>query len=349
MAQTFGKPDIHDVARVYELISGVASTAAIGAAVQLGLFNAFDGFDNEAVAANMLATRVDADPDAVNRLLRALAARGLVDQVGERAYRRNAASYLLVTNGVGNAADVCRLLDWSLDMWQHLGVAVRTGGSAFPLVHGKPLYEYLATDAPETAELFGRAMDNNTELTIGAAVGLLDMTGVSSVADVGGGGGRLLREVLERNPTIRGVLFDLESVLRRADPALAPGGRLADRVELVAGDFRESVPVKADLYLIKQVLHNWDDATAVGVLANIVASAPIGARVVVMELMIGGGGPLETVHTGMDLLMLLFLGGKERTEREFVELFRRVGLEFLGRSMVADGLLTVVEGRVRQR
>jgi C-methyltransferase len=349
MAQTFGKPDIRDVARVYELVSGVASTAAIGAAVQLGLFNAFDGFDNEAVAANMLATQVDADPDAVNRLLRALAARGLVDQVGERAYRRNAASYLLVTNGVGNAADVCRLLDWSLDMWQHLGVAVRTGGSAFPLVHGKPLYEYLATDAPETAELFSRAMDNNTELTIGAAVGMLDMTGVSSVVDVGGGGGRLLREVLERNPTIRGVLFDLESVLRRADPALARGGRLADRVELVAGDFRRSVPVKADLYLIKQVLHNWDDVTAVGVLANIVANAPIGARVVVMELVIGGGGPLETVHTGMDLLMLLFLGGKERTEREFVELFRRAGLEFLGRSMVADGLLTVVEGRVRQR
>jgi C-methyltransferase len=343
------KPDIQDVARVYELISGVASTAAIGAAVQLGLFNAFDGFDNEAVAANMLATRVDADPDAVNRLLRALAARGLVDQVGERAYRRNAASYLLLDNGVGSAADVSRLLDWSLDMWQHLGVAVRIGGSAFPLVHGKPLYEYLATDAPESAELFNRAMASNTALTVGAAVDMLDMTGVSTVADIGGGGGRLLREVLERNPTTRGVLFDLESVLRGVDTALAYGGRLADRVELVAGDFRESVPVKADLYLIKQVLHNWDDETAVGVLSNIVASAPAGARVVAMELAIGDGGPLETVHTSMDLLMLLFLDGKERTEREFLGLFRRAGLEFLGRTKVADGLLTLVEGRVRQR
>ncbi|HEY3606336.1 MAG TPA: methyltransferase [Pseudonocardiaceae bacterium] len=349
MTQMFGQPDSHDVAKVYELIGGVASTAAIGAAVQLGLFNAFDGFDNEVVAANVLATRVDAAPDTVNRLLRALAARGLVDQVGERSYRRNTASYLLVANGAGNAVDVCRLLDWSLDMWQHLGFAVRTGGSAFPLVHGKTLYEYLATDAPETAELFNRAMANNTELTIGAAVDLLDMTGVGTVADIGGGGGRLLRAVLERNPTTCGVLFDLESVLGGADTPLARGGHLADRVELVAGDFRRSVPVKADLYLIKQVLHNWDDQTAVGILSNIVASAPVGARVVAMELMIGGGGPLETVHTGMDLLMLLFLGGKERTEREFVELFRRAGLDLLGRTIVADGLLTLVEGQVRRR
>jgi C-methyltransferase len=226
---------------------------------------------------------------------------------------------------------------------------VRTGASVFPVVHGKQLYEYLATDAPETAELFNRAMGNNTELVIGQAVDLLDMTGVGTVADIGGGGGRLLREVLERYPSTRGVLFDLDSVLRGADPTLANGGRLADRVELVAGDFRRSVPVKADLYLIKQVLHNWDDETAVGVLSNIAASAPAGARVVAMELVVGDGGPLEAVHTSMDLLMLLFLGGKERTEREFVELFRRAGLDFQGLSTVADGLVTLVEGRVRLR
>src|SRR5205807_5857119 len=127
------------------------------------------------------------------------------------------------------------------------------------------------------------------------------------------------------------------------------GGRLADRVELVVGDFRRSVSVKADLYLIKQVLHNWDDQTAVRVLSNIAASAPAGARVVAMELVIGAGGPLATVHTNMDLLMLLFLGGKERTEREFVELFRRAGLDFQGLSTVADGLVTLIEGRVRLR
>ena len=349
MTQTSGKPDIHDIAKVYELISGVASTAVTCAAVDLGLFDAFDAFDTEVVAADELAALVGADPDGVNRLLRALAARGLVDQVGDRAYRRRAASYLLRTNGVSSAADVCRLLDWSLEMWQHLGVAVRTGSSVFPLVYGKHLYEYLATDAPESAELFNRAMANNTELSIGQAVNLIDMTGVDTVADIGGGGGRLLREVLERNPTTHGVLFDLEPVLRGTDSALARSGRLADRVELVSGDFRRSVPVKADLYLIKQVLHNWDDDTAVGILSNIAASAPAGARVVAMELMIGGGGPLDTVHTSMDLLMLLFLGGKERTEREFADLFRRAGLDFTGVAKVADGLVTLVEGGVRPR
>jgi C-methyltransferase len=125
-----------------------------------------------------------------------------------------------------------------------------------------------------------------------------------------------------------------------------PGGALADRVELVAGDFRDSVPVKADLYLVKQVLHNWDDDTAVRILSNIAAPAPSGARVVVLDLLVGGGGPLDTVHTNMDLLMMLFLGGKERTEQEFGELFVRAGLDFRGASPIADGLVAMVEGRV---
>jgi C-methyltransferase len=342
MTETIGRPPAAEVERVYGLIGGVASTAAIGAAVELGLFDAFGAGP---VTADALAARVGADADAVHRLLRALAAYGLVDLVGDRCYQQNAASHLLCSDSVGSAADVCRLMTWSQAMWRHLGAAVRAGTAAFPLVHGMHLYEYLASDAPGDAAIFDRAMSTNTELVIGRAVEQLDMTGVTTVADIGGGHGLLLREVLTRYPATRGVLFDVPPVLAAADPALVGDGGLADRVELVAGDFHQSVPVPADLYLAKQVLHNWPDDVAVRILRNIGANAPEGARIVVVEMLLDGAAP-DVVRTTMDLLMLLFLGGKERTEHEFAELFERAGLDFAGVSPVADGLVALVEGRV---
>lgn len=147
MTDTIGRPATDEIMRVYELIGGVASTAAIGAAVELGLF---DAFGVGPVTSDALAARVGADPDSVDRLLRALAARGLVDLVGDRCFQQNAASYLLCSDSVGSAADVCRLMTWSQAVWRHLGAAVRAGTAAFPLVHGMHLHEYLAGDASGT-------------------------------------------------------------------------------------------------------------------------------------------------------------------------------------------------------
>lgn len=343
MTNTAGRPPVGEVARICELISGVVATAAIGTAVRFGLFDAFGAGP---IGADSLAARVGADADAVNRLLRTLASFGLVDKVAERVYEQNSASHLLCTDSVGSATDVCRLMWWSMDVWQQLGTAVRTGRPAIPYVRAKALHDYPAADAPGEAELFARVVSADSELTVGAAVDALRLTGVDTVADVGGGSGLLLREVLTRNPDLRGVLFDQELMLRRADPAFGAGGPLAGRVDFVQGDFRQAVPVKADLYLVKQVLHNWDDDTAVRILSNIAAHAPSGARIVVLDLLVDGGGPLDSVHAGMDLLMLLFLGGKERTEQEFAELFLRAGLDFHGVSLIADGQLAMIEGQV---
>lgn len=173
------------------------------------------------------------------------------------------------------------------------------------------------------------------------------MTGVATVADVGGGHGLLLREVLTKHPAPRGILVDTAAVLKAADPALVGDGRLADRVELVAGDVHHSVPVSADLYLAGQVLRNWPDDTAVDILRTIAANASDGARIAVIELLVDDAAP-DVVRTTTDLLMLLFLGGRERTKQEFAELFHRAGLEFTGASPVTDGLVAIIEGRVRR-
>jgi C-methyltransferase len=343
--------DTTQAAAISEMLTGMAWTAAVGTAVRLRLVEAMDDVANRAgvgdVAAADVAGRIGADPEAVHRLLWALSTRGLVDHVTGRRYRANAASAALRADGPGSVAEVVRAFEWSWELWPHLPDAVRTGQSVFAALHGKPLFEYLSTEAPADAEMFGRAQTRHTELMAAPVVDALDLSGVRTVADVGGGQGALLREVLDRRPHARGVLFDLPAVIAGADPAFAPGGRLADRAVTVGGDFLTAPLPSADLYLIKQVLHNWSDDDAVRILSAVASAAPPGARIAVLEPLLGQGGPFEVFHAGMDLLMLLALGGRERTEPEYAELFARSGVHLTGVRQVDGGRLAVVAGQVR--
>jgi C-methyltransferase len=332
------------VPQMLRLLTAHWTAATVQAAVRLGVF---DAVGEEPVSAPELAAEVGAHAGALDRLLRALTYLGLLERDGDR-YRHSPLSTLLRSGNRPGLAPLARYttLPQVWEPWPHLVDAVRSGRPVFAEVYGKDFYTHLTEDAPEAGAMFHEAMTANTSLTLAEAARALDLTGAATVADVGGGQGLMLAELLRRNPQVRGVLFDLAPVVERALPEFGPDGALAGRCRIVPGDCQESVPVAADVYVLKHVLHNRDDDTCVQVLRNIVLSAPAGARLVVIERLLGTGGPFEQLHSMMDMFMLLALGGRERDEAEFADLFTRAGLTLTGTAPVAGGQISLIEARV---
>lgn len=314
--------------RMHALAYGLGVTAAVSAAVRLGIADAL-GQEPKPVAE--LAAEVGADGSALRQLLRALSVRDVFRDAGDDRYAHTEMSRLLRAGEPGGKRDMVLLASapFAWRIWASLEETVRTGESAFPRLYGKTLFEHLAEDDPEAGAIFDRAMAGSGALVGKAIASTLELSGVDHLVDVGGGYGHTLKAVLEQHPGLRGTLFDLPRVTGDADPQLRPGGALADRCAIVAGDATEAMPVAADLYLLKHVVHMWDDDTAVRALRVIAENAPAGAKVVLAEQLLDAG-PAPEVTTMMGLLMLVSQGGRERTGGELRALIERAGLRFLG-------------------
>jgi len=330
--------------RIRELALSVAVASAIQVAVRLGVA---DAIGDEDADTQDLGPSVGAAPDTLARLLRALAVHGVFEEtgVGTGRFRHTELSRLLRADAPGGMADMVLWAGaaWTWDAWPRLEQAVRTGTAVVPGLYGKDFFRYLKEDAPADAQVFNRAMTQASALTSAAVAETLDLDGAATVADIGGGHGHLLRTILERHQHVSGELFDLPAVVAGADPALAAGGELADRATVTAGDCLEAVPVKADVYVIKQIL-KWDDERSVRVLRNVAEHAAPGARIVVVQNLLDHS-PEPAVTTAMDLFLLLNVGGREHYQRDFEELFHRAGLEFTGVTQ-ARSALYLIEARV---
>ncbi|GGZ81459.1 methyltransferase [Streptomyces echinoruber] len=329
--------------RIREIALSVAAAAALQTAVRLGVA---DALGDEDADARDLGRAVNAAPDTLARLLRALAAHGVFEETAPGRFRHTRASRLLRADAPGGGmADMVLWAGaaWTWDAWPRLEQAVRTGKAVLPELYGKDFFGYLREDAPEDAEVFNRAMTQASALTSRAVAETLNLDGARTVADIGGGHGHLLRTVLERHPHVTGELFDLPTVVAGADPALREGGELAGRARVTAGDCLDAVPVRADVYVVKQIL-KWDDERSVRVLRNIAAHAAPGARIVVVQNLVDLS-PEPRVTTAMDLFLLLNVGGREHHRGDFEDLFRRAGLEFTGVTR-ARSALYLIEARV---
>lgn len=313
--------------RVKELALGLAYAAMLHTAVRIGLADALG--EAPATLAE-LAEATETDPPTLERLLRGLILQDVFDRTDDGRYVHTEMSRLLRRDAPTSMADMVLWAGagWAWQAWPRLADAVRTGRPVVPDLFGKEFFQYLREEGAEDAVSFNRAMTQSSALTSTAVVDALDVTGVKTVADIGGGQGHLLRSVLERHGDLHGVLFDLAPVVAGADPALREGGALADRCTTVAGDCLAAVPVEADLYLIKQVL-KWDYDVSVRVLRNIRQAARPGATVVVVQNLIDDS-PEPRYATAMDLMFLLNVGGREHTLAEFQALFDGAGLTFRG-------------------
>jgi hypothetical protein len=270
-----------------------------------------------------LADETGSDRAALARLVRALVALGFL---GREPDGRVVATPLSCAFEDG---PLRAFAAWAGEIWASwgaLGHSVATGGPAFRHVHGVGVFEHFARDAGAAA-VFQGWMTAQSQLQTPPLVAAIDLAGVRWLVDVGGGRGALLAALLEARPGMRGTLYDLPDVVAGAAALRADG--LAGRAEAVGGDFFEAVPEGADRYVLKFILHDWDDERAVHILGSVRRSIPPHGRLLVLEhLLPEEDGYAHAVWLDMNMLALTD-GGRERTESEYRGLLARAGFELL--------------------
>ena len=303
-----------------------------------------DHLHERARTARELADIVGADEDALDRLLAFLVACELLGRTRDGRYRNNAASDVLRTDHPESVREWVRFIGagWQWEIWNQLRHSVMTGESGTIAAHGKPYFEYVNDVNPEAGDTFNQALAQLGTIMAPLIVDGHDFSGARRVCDIGGGSGALLAEVLQRHPTVRGVLFELDALHEQAAKTFATRG-VTDRCELVTGDFFVSVPTRCDVYVLQAVIHDWDDEQCVTILANVRKVMPPGGRLLVIENMLDADGrEKDKLTRGFDLLMLVLTGaGRERTRAQFEMLFARAGLR-LERDTTLPPLLHVL-------
>jgi O-methyltransferase len=281
------------------------------------------------VELDVLARRYGIPAERMVRLLRALTDLGLCEERHPGGYALTELGDLLRPDRPDTLHHLVRLITDPITQrsWAHLETSLRTGRAGFVEAHGSPIFDYLA-DRPDLSATYHAAMSLLTERIAAEAAMLVDFGRFPVVADVGGGSGTLLREILARHPSVRGVLFDGPEATPKARRLLHAAG-LGERCTINTGNFFDEVPAGADLYLLKWILHDWDDERATLILRRCrEAMVTTSARLMVIEQVLpettAPGVPRDPMLS--DLNMLAIYGGKERTLPEFEALLRRGGL-----------------------
>lgn len=331
-----------DVALI-QMVAGYWVSQAIYVAAQLNLA---DLLKDGPKTADELAAATDTHPDSLYRLLRALSSVGVFAEEEGRRFRPTPLSAPLQT-GPGSARALTIHLGEraSWHAWGNVMHSIRTGETAFAHTHGMEVFPYYA-EHPESSEPFNQAMTEYSAVVAEAVGRAYDFSSFGRVVDIGGGHGRLLASVLRSNPAARGVVFDLPAVVEGARSALAAEG-LDSRCEVAGGDFFEAVPEGGDAYILKSIIHDWDDERSVRILRNIRRAMKEGGRLLLVETVIedAGGPPFSKLS---DLHMMVMTGGRERTRAEFAELFRRSGFR-LTRVVPTDTLVSIVEAEADEQ
>jgi hypothetical protein len=314
-----------DVARLRSLITGYEASQVIYVAARLGVA---DLLAAEPRTAQDLADTLHVDAGALERVLHALAALGLLAHVSGNRYVTTGLGSCLRAGVPGSLRAVALLAgERSYRAWGGLLHSVRTGETAFRHVFGTGTFEYMAAH-PEIAGFYNEAMAAGAAERAAAVVAAYDFSGGGTVVDVGGGHGTLLAAILAAHPARRGILFERETVAIGARARIEAAG-LGARCAVVAGDFFESIPGGGDVYLLSHIVHNWDDRRSGTILANCRTSMSPGAKLVVLEQVLPERfepSP-EAVRASMaDLHMLAITGGQERTAGEYRRLFAVAGL-----------------------
>jgi hypothetical protein len=295
-----------------------------------------------------LAARLDVHAPSLRRLLRSLAGVGIFTEVEPGVVGNTPQSDTLRADAPGSMRD---LVLWVGDeahwrTWTGLLTSVRTGEPAWEGVHGTDIFEYLTTGDPDLGAVFQRAMTSFASAVTPLIATTYTYPSEGVVVDVGGGYGHVLDAILLATPTARGVLFELPAVADAARPVVAATDT-GDRVDVVGGDFLTGPIPAGDVYVLKHVLHDWDDNSARVILGNIREAMAPDARIVIAETVLPDG---DTPHFGKteDLEMLVMAGGVERSESEFRALAESADLE-VARIIATPSLISLVELTTPQR
>ena len=321
--------------RVWELINGFRASQLVAFAAESGLP---DLVADGPKTATSLAASTNSHEPSLRRVLGGLCALGIFSEDDSGRFHETPLSACLRSGRQANA--IARMLPREgTAAFANLAYSVRTGKPAYELVHGKPRFEDLADD-PDAASRFNTFMAVHAEADARALCDAVDLSRVSTLVDVGRGRAALTATVLQCHPQMRGIVLDLPAGLAGAQAYLEESG-VVDRCRLVEGSFFEAVPAGADVYVLRWILHDWNDPQAAEILAVVARAMASGARLLIIERLRPGRyqATAADLRVAMsDLQMLVILGGRERTEGEFSNLLASAGLKLTSTTPLPSGL-----------
>ncbi len=328
---------------VMDILFGRWRSQILYAGVRLGVFDALGA---GAKTADDVASELHLSRPHTYRLLRALASLGLLSEDRNRSFSLTASGELLRADHPQSLRGITLLEEGPehYAVWKHLCAIVREGGAdGFVREFGRPIFAHVV-EAPGYGAVFNDAMSSlsagETAMVL-EALAPYDFSAISHVCDVGGGHGHLLCSLLAKHPHLRGTVYELPSVIEQRELLWAEKMNVASRCEYVAGDMFTEVPA-ADAYLLKHILHDWDDEDCVRILSNIRKAAPLNARVFVAEYVVPEPNVPHFAKL-FDIHMMCATGGQERTEEEYADLFERAGWTYCTTWYPPSRLMGVVE------
>lgn len=322
-----------------QVFFGAHLSEAVGSIAEIGLADRIGKDQTRPVAA--LASETGCHERTLYRVMRYLASHGIFEERGPRTFGHTALSAALRSDAEESARPAIMMMHWVSRSLPRFGHTLKTEESSLTRHLGQPLFEYLP-DNPDKAALFDAAMPSFHGGETEAMLDAYDFSGIGTLADIGGGGGALISTTLGRYPAMKGLLFDLDHVVGRAQSNLEAAG-VADRCRIVEGSFFDFVPEGADAYLMRHIIHDWSDEQSIEILKNCRRSVPTDGRLLVVETIVPEGNDRSPAKE-MDMTMLLYPGGMERTENEYRDLFEATGFRVAAVTPTST-MVSVIEGR----
>jgi hypothetical protein len=305
---------------ILEIMNGAHVAGAVACLTQLGIPDLLNGSPR---SSEELAKEIAADPRALYRLMRATACVGVLAEGPEGMFSQTPQSAALRRDAkpsLRSFAIMCGR-EWHGVGWSHLAYCVRTGKQALEKVYGQHVFEFLR-QRPEEAEIFNGAMTDLSMMDGPAVAAAYDFSGLHSIVDIAGGHGLLLATILQKAPQLCGTLYEMPHVLEGAKNG--PLQPFLDRCTFSSGDMFTSVPAGADSYIMKHIIHDWPDELCIKLLKACRAGVHAGGKLLVVDSVIHPGNDFSPSKF-LDLQMLIFPGGQERTEKQFAALLAAAG------------------------
>ena len=315
------QPQMPPQAIVMQMAMGYMMSQATGVAAKLYIA---DHLKDGAKTIEELAALTNTHAPSLYRLMRALVSAGFFQRDSENHFSNNVLSEFLRSDHPESFRPALHMMS-DPEHWNAHGnllQSIKTGEIAFDYTFGMPVFPYFATH-PKAAEVFDNAMTSFSKSSANAVVATYDFSDAKTIADIGGGHGRLLATVLKTAPNAKGILFDQSQVL---EGNILDEAGVGDRTETISGNFFAEIPVVADVYLMKFIIHDWNDEQSISILSNLAKSAPTGAKLLLVETVVEEEFT-PSISKIMDLNMLVMTGGKERTATEYSELFEKTGFK----------------------
>ncbi|MFZ0213227.1 MAG: methyltransferase [Candidatus Acidiferrales bacterium] len=305
---------------VMQLLAGPHIAGAVSCLAQMGIPDLVEAGPR---SAEELASQIGANPQALYRLMRATASVGVLSEGPDGKFSETPMSAVLRSNGKPSlrAFAIMGGREWHGRGWSYLEFCVRTGKQALEQIYGTPTFEFFEKN-PEEGHIFNDAMTALSMIDGPAVAAAYSFDGIHSIVDVGGGHGFLLATILERNPHMKGILYDAPHVIEGAKNG--PLKPMMERCTLASGDMFSSVPTGVDAYIMKHIIHDWPDETCLKILKACRKGLNPNGKLLVVDNVIQPGNDFYPGKF-LDLQMLIFPGGCERTEKQFRELFAAAG------------------------